>query len=78
MDTFTALADPVRRRLLQRLAGGPARVVDLAADDVPPALWDIGIRVEDNVLVTAAGCETLTTAAPRTIGEIEALMAQRG
>ena len=31
MDTFTALADPVRRELLRHLATGPARVVDLAA-----------------------------------------------
>lgn len=32
MDAFAALADPVRRDLLLRLACGPARVVDLAAD----------------------------------------------
>ena len=32
MDVFAALADPVRRELLQRIAAGPARVVDLAAD----------------------------------------------
>ncbi len=32
MDVFDALADPIRRSLLQRLAGGPARVVDLAAE----------------------------------------------
>ena len=31
MDVFAALADPVRRDLLVRLAAGPARVVDLAA-----------------------------------------------
>lgn len=31
MDAFAALADPVRRDLLQALATGPARVVDLAA-----------------------------------------------
>ena len=31
MDPFVALADPVRRALLRQLAGGPARVVDLAA-----------------------------------------------
>ncbi|WP_153395865.1 ArsR/SmtB family transcription factor [Ornithinicoccus halotolerans] len=31
MDVFAALADPVRRQLLLRLATGPARVVDLAA-----------------------------------------------
>lgn len=32
MDAFEALADPVRRGLLRRLADGPARVVDLAAE----------------------------------------------
>ena len=32
MDSFDALADPVRRDLLRRLARGPGRVVDLAAD----------------------------------------------
>ncbi|MFI7744726.1 ArsR/SmtB family transcription factor [Kocuria rhizosphaericola] len=32
MDVFMALGDPVRRALLRRLAEGPARVVDLAAD----------------------------------------------
>jgi DNA-binding transcriptional ArsR family regulator len=31
MDAFGALADPVRRDILVRLAAGPARVVDLAA-----------------------------------------------
>ena len=31
MDVFDALADPVRRAILRRLAAGPARVVDLAA-----------------------------------------------
>lgn len=31
MDAFEALADTTRRSLLQRLADGPVRVVDLAA-----------------------------------------------
>lgn len=31
MDVFGALADPVRRSILERLAAGPLRVVDLAA-----------------------------------------------
>jgi Xaa-Pro aminopeptidase len=35
----------------------------------------IGIRLEDDVLVTADGCEVLTAAAPKAIAEIEALMA---
>ncbi len=30
MDIFAAIADPIRRDLLRRLAAGPARVVDLA------------------------------------------------
>lgn len=32
MSVFEALADPLRRALLRRLATGPARVVDLAAE----------------------------------------------
>jgi len=34
----------------------------------------IGIRIEDDVLVTESGCEVLTAAVPKTIAEIEALM----
>jgi DNA-binding transcriptional ArsR family regulator len=32
VDVFAGLADPVRRAMLRRLVAGPARVVDLAAD----------------------------------------------
>lgn len=45
-----------------------------AADDVPERLRDIGVRIEDDVLVTAAECEVLTAAAPKAIAEIEALI----
>ena len=44
------------------------------ADDVPEAFWNIGIRIEDNILVTAEACETLTDGVPREIEDIEALM----
>lgn len=43
--------------------------------DVPAAWRGIGIRIEDDVLITAQGYELLTPGLPRTPDEIEALMA---
>ena len=37
--------------------------------------WGIGFRLEDNCLVTETGCENLTAAIPRTVEEIEAVLA---
>ena len=44
------------------------------ADDVPEAFWNIGVRIEDDAVVTADGCEIITLAAPKKIADIEALM----
>jgi len=45
-----------------------------AADDVPEALRNIGIRIEDDVAVTEGGCEVITAEAPKSAADIEALM----
>ncbi|MEM7542066.1 MAG: Xaa-Pro aminopeptidase [Pseudomonadota bacterium] len=37
--------------------------------------WDIGIRIEDDVLVTKDGCEVLSGAAVKSVSDIEAQMA---
>ena len=44
------------------------------AAGVPEAFWNIGIRIEDDALVTATGCELITRGVPVAADEIEALM----
>jgi Xaa-Pro aminopeptidase len=43
-------------------------------DDVPKALHNIGVRIEDDVAVADGGCEVLTAEAPKAADDIEALM----
>ena len=46
---------------------------------VPEELRGIGIRIEDDILVTADGYRNLSAALPRTSADVEAWMAaQRG
>jgi Xaa-Pro aminopeptidase len=44
------------------------------AAGVPEQFWNIGIRIEDDALVTENGCDILTRNAPKTVAEIEAVM----
>jgi Xaa-Pro aminopeptidase len=42
--------------------------------DVPEAFWNIGIRIEDDVVVSATGREVITAEGPKTVAAIEAWM----
>jgi Xaa-Pro aminopeptidase len=51
----------------------------IPADDktAPAELRGIGVRIEDNILVTNSGCENMTASVPKEVAEIEKLMANR-
>lgn len=67
----------------QRLEAGmvltvePGLYVAPGQTDIDPAFEGIGIRIEDDVLVTPEGHEVLTRDLPKTVEAIEALMAER-
>ena len=46
--------------------------------DLPKEYWNIGIRIEDDVLITKDGCRILSKALPKTIEEIEEIMKKDG
>lgn len=41
---------------------------------VDPKWWNIGVRIEDDILVTEDGYENLTAGVPKTVHEVEAVM----
>ena len=41
------------------------------ADNVPKAFWNIGVRIEDDVLVTTRGREVLTADCPKKVKDVE-------
>lgn len=51
----------------------------IPADDqeAPAELRGIGIRIEDNVLVTPSGCEVMTSGVPKEVADIEAIVGRR-
>lgn len=54
----------------------PGLYISPSNTDVDEKWRGIGIRIEDDVVVTKEGCRVLTEGVPKTIEEIEALMAE--
>jgi len=54
----------------------PGLYVPAGDDSIPAELAGTGIRIEDDVLVTADGHEVLTAAAPKAVSEVEAQVAR--
>lgn len=54
----------------------PGIYIDEGLSDVPRQYRGIGIRIEDNVLVTTKGNEVITSTIPRTVQEVEAYMSK--
>lgn len=46
-------------------------------EGVPEEYWNIGIRIEDDVIVVDDGCRILSGDAPKSVRDIEALMGER-
>lgn len=53
----------------------PGLYIPAGSRGVSRKWWDIGVRIEDDVLVTQTGCEVLTADLVKEVDEIEALMA---
>lgn len=47
------------------------------AEGVPEQFWNIGIRIEDDIVITESGPLNLSRETPKTVAEIEAIMKQR-
>lgn len=54
----------------------PGLYIPAHDESAPKEFRGIGVRIEDNILVTEKGCENLTVNAPKEMADVEAMMAQ--
>lgn len=67
-DTWCTLASGMVLTIEPGLYISPSETVD-------KKWWHIGVRIEDDILITPTGARVLSEALPKTVDEIEALMA---
>jgi Xaa-Pro aminopeptidase len=80
-EQLNAMGQPVVMKPSRLLAPGMVVTIEPGlyvrpAAGVPERFWNIGIRIEDDALVTASGCELMSRDVPVAAAEIEALMRQ--
>jgi Xaa-Pro aminopeptidase len=49
----------------------PGLYIASDAESAPAELRGIGVRIEDDVLITADGCEVLTASVPKQVADVE-------
>ncbi len=54
----------------------PGLYIAAGSEDIDERWWNMGIRIEDDVLVNKEGCEVLSKDVPKVVDEIEELMAK--
>lgn len=73
MNSGTGAAEPRKVEAGMMFTIEPGFYIQPNDMDAPAEYRGIGIRIEDDILITAGGCEVMTAGVPKTREEIEAL-----
>jgi Xaa-Pro aminopeptidase len=75
MDPIKGQQRPFQEGMVMTIE--PGIYIPLTDDSVHEKWRGIGVRIEDNIAVTATGYENLSVNSPQTIADIESLMSQQ-